>query len=249
MKALILAAGRGSRMKSMTENNPKGLVRLQNKALVDYQIGALRGGGIDKVGIITGYLAEHYQSRADEIFHNANWQNTNMVASLRCASPWLKAEPSCIISYSDIVYTAPAVKALAGTPGDIVIVYDPNWRTLWKARFTDPLDDCETFVCDANGKLLDIGKKPRTLDEVKGQYTGLFKITPAGWPVIENLLLSKGDAAVAKMDMTGMLNTLLEEGISIMCCPMQGDWGEVDEATDLELYNNWMADGKMNLAG
>lgn len=246
LKGLILAAGRGSRMKALTENNPKGLVELGGKPLVDYQILALKGAGCEEIGIVTGYLAEQYASRANQSFHNPRWDQTNMVQSIRAADQWLSAH-TCIISYSDIVYTDQAVTALMQADGDLVFVYDPNWRALWEARFDDPLSDCETFVKDDGNNLLEIGKIPQSLDEVKGQYTGLFKTTPAGWAQIQALLNELGDEAVDKLDMTSMLSQLIARGVKIKVCPMQGDWGEVDEESDLRLYEEWLDSGRMKL--
>jgi len=48
-----------------------------------------------------------------------------MVSSLLCASAWLENE-TCIVSYSDIVYSAAAVRLLQANVGDIAISYDPD---------------------------------------------------------------------------------------------------------------------------
>ena len=58
MKAIILAAGRGSRMKELTEEIPKCLLEVEDKALLDRQIESLRGAGIDEIAIVTGYKRE-----------------------------------------------------------------------------------------------------------------------------------------------------------------------------------------------
>ena len=58
MKAIILAAGRGSRLKNLTDERPKCLVELHGKALLDWQLEALREAGIKKIGIVTGYKRE-----------------------------------------------------------------------------------------------------------------------------------------------------------------------------------------------
>lgn len=246
MKGLILAAGRGSRMHGLTDGKPKGLIELNGMPLVDYQILALHKAGIETVGFITGYRAELYQSRADRIFLNDNWQNTNMVASLCCASSWLKNE-TCLVSYSDIVYTDKTVRALTESVGDIVITYDPNWNHLWSARFSNPLEDCETFLCNEEKRLLEIGQRPERMDEVKGQYTGLFKITPSGWKHIKALLAEKDANSRRTMDMTRLLSELLKNEVSIQCCPVVGDWGEIDTESDLQLYESWIREGKFTL--
>ena len=63
MKAIILAAGRGSRMKNLTDDRPKCLVELRGKALLDWQLAALREAGIEQAAIVTGYRRELFADR------------------------------------------------------------------------------------------------------------------------------------------------------------------------------------------
>ncbi len=58
MRGLILAAGRGSRMVAATADRPKGLVELGGTALLDWQLAALRGAGIQEIGLVRGYRGE-----------------------------------------------------------------------------------------------------------------------------------------------------------------------------------------------
>ena len=76
---------------------------LAGKPLLEWQLAALRGAGIDEIGIVRGYKAHLLDGRGLVAFDNARWADTNMVASLMSASDWLRAEPS-IVSYSDIFY-------------------------------------------------------------------------------------------------------------------------------------------------
>ena len=60
MKAIILAAGLGTRLRPMTENTPKALVKVNQKPLVEYQIEFLKERGIDEIIIVIGYLKEQF---------------------------------------------------------------------------------------------------------------------------------------------------------------------------------------------
>ena len=53
MKAIILAAGRGSRMGELSEDSPKCLVEVCGRTLLSWQIAALHGAGIEDIGLIT----------------------------------------------------------------------------------------------------------------------------------------------------------------------------------------------------
>ena len=62
MKAIILAAGRGSRMKNLTDDKPKYLVKLHQKPLLERQLESLRKSGINEIAIVTGYKHEMLSS-------------------------------------------------------------------------------------------------------------------------------------------------------------------------------------------
>jgi choline kinase len=236
MKAIILAAGRGSRMRHMTDDRPKCLVELQGSSLLDRQIDALRTAGVQNIGIVTGYRRDMLANRADHEFHNPRWADTNMVSSLACAQEWLAQEP-CIVSYSDIFYEPQAVSLLMASQADLAITYDPDWLDIWRRRFADPLSDAETFRLHPDGTLAEIGNKPDTVQAVQGQYMGLLRICPAGWADIASLRASMPDAERDRMHMTGTLQTVIQAGrVPIEALPYRGAWGEVDSETDLEAY-------------
>ena len=105
MRAIILAAGRGSRMKSMTSDRPKCLVDLNGITLIQKQVDTMRQAGINKIGIVTGYRREMLENFADVEFHNSMWSKTNMVTSLSMADEWLQ-KYNCIVSC--LLYTSPS---------------------------------------------------------------------------------------------------------------------------------------------
>lgn len=233
MKAIILAAGRGSRMGDLTAAQPKCFAQLRGRRLLDWQLEALHGAQIDEIAVVRGYRAEAF-TEALAYFDNPRWESTNMVVSLACAKSWIAAD-TCIVSYSDIFYSADAVRRLREAHGDIAITYDPNWLEVWRRRFAAPLSDAETFRLRPDGTLAEIGARPTSLDQVQGQYMGLLKFTPAGWNHVRRLIDELGPAA-DKLDMTGMLGRLIARGIPICAVPITDAWGEVDSESDLASY-------------
>jgi L-glutamine-phosphate cytidylyltransferase len=236
-RAIILAAGRGSRMKHLTDEQPKCLAVLRGKPLLQWQVEALREAGIDEIAIVTGYQRERLQGKGLTELHNPDWAHTNMVSSLACAQDWLAQGP-CIISYSDIFYGPEAVRSLLHSGAELAITYDPNWLQLWARRFDNPLDDAETFQLDAQGRLTEIGQKPEHLDQVQGQYMGLLRFTPTAWAEVQRLRAAMPPAARDKAHMTGTLQQVIAaQRLPVQALPYTGAWGEVDSADDLQLYN------------
>ncbi len=246
MRAIILAAGRGKRLGPLGDGRPKCLVELSGKPLIERQVAALRGGGVSEIGIVRGYRADMIQLPGVMYFENPRWSETNMVSSLCAAAQWLRSGP-VIVSYADIFFRRELVRGLVASQDDLVIAYDRNWRMLWTRRFAEPLSDAETFRADSGGRLVEIGGKAKVVEEIKGQYMGLLRIAPAAWRAIEQLLDRLDRQARDRLDMTGLLQRLLGQHFPIATIAADGQWGEVDSAGDLALYERMIKDGLLQL--
>ena len=246
-RALILAAGRGSRMGPLGDDRPKCMVQLEGKPLIERQVAALRRGGADEIGVVRGYRAGMIDFPGLRWFANERWAETNMVMSMVAAAPWLRSGP-VIVSYADIFYRSELVRGLAGTPGQLVISYDRAWRRLWTRRFADPLADAETFRIDAAGRLLEIGGRTTRIEDIEGQYMGLLKFTPEAWSAVEALLSTLDAATRDRLDATGLLRRLIaRETISIGTFGTEGQWGEIDNPEDVALYEEMVREGELRL--
>lgn len=237
MKALILAAGRGSRMQELTQEKPKCLVELHKKPLLLYQIEALKNAGIDDIGIVVGYARECLESYIKKFkLHsiiNPQWADSNMIYSLYCAKEWLMDSDRVVVSYSDIFYSVAAIDSLLKSKDDIGILHSTQWRKLWELRFDEPLLDAESFK-QSNGILQEIGLKAQNLDEIQGQYMGLLSFSTQGL----RTLFSLSENLPKTTDSTTLLNTLLKNGQNIACVPYNGIWGECDNKDDVKLYES-----------
>jgi len=229
-QAIILAAGRGSRMGKATEHSHKCLTVLNDKTLLDWQLGALTNAGINDITVVRGYRSEMLVGDF-KTAENPRWAKTNMVATLFCAP---KFEQDTIISYSDIVYKSNHIKELLEKDGDIVIAADKDWYSLWSARFNDPLEDAETF--QANGDTLtEIGQKNNKVENINAQYMGLIKFSPKGWEIANSLFRDLKKDVQDKLDMTSLLSMLINK-TEIKICYVNGGWCEVDSYEDAVLY-------------
>ena len=240
MHAIILAAGRGSRMGKATSSQPKCLTTIAGKSLLDWQLGALRAAELRQIALVRGYHAECLQPAGCKFYENPLWERTNMVATLACAEEWL-GQHSCLVSYSDIVYHPQILGQLVNHSADLVVSYDQNWLKLWSERFTNPLADAETFRFDEKGFLTAIGGRAKALEEIEGQYMGLIKMTPKGWNHVRVLLNSLPPEETNQLDMTSMLQRLLNKNVQVAVTPINGRWCEVDHEKDLQIYEHRLA--------
>ena len=237
MKAIILSAGRGSRMGKLTDNSPKSLTKLFDKPLLEYQINALKSAGISEIGIITGYKSEALEpfiaSHNLIAFHNESFADSNMVYSMLCAREWLE-NSDFVVSYSDIFYDASGVRDLANLQCDAGILYATNWLTIWQERFpNNVLDDAESFRLDSENNLLEIGSKAKSIDEIQGQFMGLMKFSKEGFKSLCQMLQTLD---IKALDSTAMLQKFIESKQCVKCVAFSGVWGEVDSQSDIKIY-------------
>lgn len=242
MKAIILAAGRGSRLKGFTEDKPKCLNTVANRPLLNYQLSAFNEAGIKDIVLVTGYKNEMLEEFKTRTVHNARWAETNMLFSLLCAAK--EFDTPTIVSYSDIIYGKSIISQLMAQEHDITVVYDKDWYRLWQARFANPLDDAESFHIDANERITDIGRKVSDLSEIQGQYIGLMRFSPKGFSWIKEFT-DKND--IQKMDMTTLLRNLIQAGRPVHGMGINGGWCEVDTVNDLQVVQDLFSKGELVL--
>lgn len=237
MKIIILAAGRGSRLGERTKDRPKCMCTLLGRTLLDRCLSSLAGAGITPadIGIVTGYRSEMFTVPGVTYFHSPDWEKTNMFWSLTMAREWLEAEP-CIVCYSDVVFSSGAVRDLAGSDAPLAITYYTGYWDLWSRRMEDPLSDLETFKLSPEGRLLEIGKRPRDRGEIQGQFMGLLRFTPESWAWVEETVRQPMAKTVEKLDMTTLLQELLQRGRSVQAIPTDDLWLECDSGQDIEVY-------------
>jgi choline kinase len=209
------------------------MIPFRGRPLLDWQISAFQGADIEDIALVTGYMRAAIFSNFVQ-FSNNRWSETNMVSSLICAKSWLE-ETDCVISYSDIFYEFEAITLLKKEGSDISILYDVNWLRQWNARFENPLSDAETFKINSAGRLLEIGGRPETIEEIDGQYMGLLKITTKGWHTVSKVLSEFDECEVDRLSMTKLLNILIQKNIDVAGIPFDGFWGEIDNADDLRV--------------
>lgn len=236
MKAIVLAAGRGSRMNESTAKLPKCMMRLCGKSLLDRCMNSLLTAGFARsdIGIVTGYRSEKIQIPGVRYFQNTEWETTNMFISLTKAREWLLSEP-CLVSYSDIVYSSSTACKLMEDDSEIAITYYTKYWELWSKRMENPLDDLETFLLEG-GKLAGIGKKPTCREDIQGQYMGLLRFTPSGWRKIDEAIRLPMPKPLEKLDMTTLLQHLLDHGHEVTAIPTDDLWLECDSQEDIQVY-------------
>lgn len=256
LKAIILAAGEGKRLRPLTNDQPKCMVRLFGQSLIEHQLKVLNKCNISDISIVTGHKGNKIKFPKIKYFRNENYKSTNMVETLFCAKNEMAG--SVIVSYGDIVYEKKVLEKLVKSQDDFAILVDKNWREYWNARFEDPLSDAESLVLDDNLCIKEIGQKTNDLNKIQAQYIGLMKFQNSASTKIKEFYDKAKEQAkngvnplnpkipFEKSYMTDLLQGLIMEGHSLKAIPIENGWLEVDSIQDYHLYEKMSKNNTLN---
>ena len=165
-----------------------------------------------------------------------------MVATLFSARAEFGSGDDLIISYGDIVYQRENLEALLSCDSSVAVMIDRDWRRCWDLRFENPLSDAESLLVDDSGKLLELGKKPDSYEQIQGQYTGLIKVDRDHVAKLVDFYDSLDRDALYdaqdfdNMYMTSFLQALIDASWDVRAAFVSGGWLEIDAVSDLKLY-------------
>lgn len=173
MRAVILAAGVGRRLRPETIQTPKCLIEIGGKSIISHQLEALEGEGIKSVVVVVGYKAEQIMKHVvtnfpgiDFIFiYNSKYRNTGAAYSL-----WLARNNLS----DDFIYLNADALFHQKILSDIISSEKVNLLAVEKNKNED--DEEVKVIIDGKGLIKQIGKK---LDAEKsiGEFTGIVKLS------------------------------------------------------------------------
>lgn len=239
MKAIIVAAGPGSRLNHLTRDRPKCLLEVGGQTIMERTLGALRTNGIEDISVVRGWQSHLIDFPEVTYYHNPDFRDNNILVSLFYAEEAMT--DGFIFSYSDIVYTEETVTRLLKSEADVAAVVDVNWTEHYVGRDQHPISEAE-LVKVVDGRIIEIGKEEVTPEEAYGEFIGLAKFTRAGTELMKvayHHAMENPDrpfhhaASLRKAYMTDMLQELVDRGIRMDSVDIEGGWSEIDTAQDL----------------
>jgi choline kinase len=230
MKAVILAAGQGTRIRSVHGEHPKCLIEVDETTILDHQLGALSMAGINDVVIVVGYEKEqivgHVRSkelRYDQRIHfieNPAFAITNNIYSLWLAIDWLRGD-SFIVLNADVIFDAEILNSAVQPYAPISMIVDPLWRD-------------ETMKVIIEGDRVTRMSKKISQEEFSGTYIGITVFSTS----IQNRFFHKLNDLTAEGRVNEFFNVavqkLADEGVPVGYTSTDGlVWAEIDDPLDL----------------
>jgi len=239
LKAIIVAAGPGSRLNRLTRDKPKCLLKVGGQTIMERTLGALRANGIEDISVVRGWQSHLIDFPGLTYYHNPDFRDNNILVSLFYAEEAMTDD--FVFSYSDIIYTEEAIARLLRSEADVAAVVDVNWAEQYVERDQHPISEAE-LVKTVDGRIVKIGKEEVTPEEAHGEFVGLVKFTIAGAELMKVAYHHASEnhdrpfhhaASLRKAYMTDMLQELVDRGIRMDSVDIEGGWSEIDTPQDL----------------
>lgn len=255
MKAIILAAGQGTRLKKYTQNLPKGMLSFMGKTVIERQIEMYHKCGINDIIVVRGFAADKIQYEGIKYYMNEDFASTNMVESLMCAKE--EFNDDFIVSYSDILFEERLLKGMMDTTADFACGVDDNWKVYWQMRYGRVDFDTESLAIDENDSITELGLESPNLDAISARYIGILKFSRAGLDYIQKTMeeayklpadqpWQQSGKVVKKAYMTDLLNAIIESGRDVKAIHFNNGWIEFDTNEDYESAIGWVNRGEIN---
>ena len=239
-KALIIAAGLGSRLKKHTKDLPKCMLDFGGKTLLQRQLDSYKKNGIKNISLIKGYKREKINYKGIKYFENTDYQNNNILNSIFYAENVING--NIIISYSDILFDHSVVKRLLKSDHDISVVVDIDWRGYYVGRKDHPISEAENVIFNSNNEVEKIGKINTGNEEVHGEFIGMIKLSNRGAEIfkehfhrLKKIYWNKPFQRAKifqKAYLTDFIQELVDIGIKVHCVIIESGWKEIDTVED-----------------
>jgi choline kinase len=242
MNAIILAAGMSSRLRPITSDKPKCMLKLFNETLLERQIKIFRNYNINDITIVTGYRSEVIDISNVNYVKNENYETTNINESLFCA-----LEPSngpVLVTYSDIVFEQKIIQQMLEITDGIRLAVDLDWKKHYQNRTMHTLSEAENVLVE-NGRILQIRKNiPKSSQNQQiGEFLGIMtlssdhvKILLDRYSYLKNNHIGTfhNSSSLSNAYITDMLQEIINYGINVNPVFTQGRWCEIDTPEDLK---------------
>jgi NDP-sugar pyrophosphorylase family protein len=230
-KAVVLAAGRGTRMGAITDDVPKAMLSVQGRPLLEHVLERLAQVGVGQFLVVVGYRREMIEE------HFANWRlpveflvqdpidGTGSAA--RLARDFVGDEPF-LLTFGDILCDPTAYTSCS----DALLHHPATMAVLGVKDTDDPYRAAAVYV--ENGVVTRvIEKPPQGTSTTRWTSAGVYAMKPAVFPYLDRLEPSPRN----EYELTSIFEAMLHDGLELRIGAMEGAWRDVGRPEDLDAVN------------
>ena len=254
MKAIIVAAGTGSRLGELTKDTPKSLLDVNGQSILERQISVLKKLGTSDITVIIGPHTEKFTFKNISFLQDKNYLEHDILGSLMLARSIMRDD--VIVSYGDVIFDEHVLQPLINFKGLIGLCIDLNWEKNYDGRKLELKKEATTVqiknnmcikIVDgrelAKSKIKDDSNLSEHKKQELGEFVGSMKLSKHGSMIFikryEELINSHTGSfheapSISQAYFTDMLQELIDNDTEILPIPVQGKWCEIDTIEDLK---------------
>ena len=243
IKAIILAAGVGSRIRPLTDNCPKSLLKINGKTILEMMLSHIKTCGINEVIFVLGYLQDQIKDYVKTKFPdlivqfitNEKYEVTNTGYSLMLTKDFVKN--STFIKFdADVVFDINILKTLIASEYDNCLCIDKNINL--------DAEEIKVIIKDDN-RVVKASKTVNPLDAI-GESIGIEKISgETAHTLFNDLELMMKDEQYHQEYYEAAYERLIEKDVPFYALDISGlRWTEIDTKEDFMLAGKIFSQSK-----
>ena len=251
MQAIILAAGMGKRLKELTSEATKCMVKVNGVAMIDRMMGHLDKLGLSRIIVVVGYEGQKLMDYIDALgvstpvvyVENSIYNKTNNIYSLYLAKDYLVQEDTILLE-SDLVFEEAVLHKLINHPYPSLVLVDKfeSWMDGTVVTL-DEQDNIKSFVAKREFDFNRIDEYYKTVNIYKfsKEFSELYYV-----PFLE--IYCKALGTNEYYEQVLKVITFLEDP-HIKAVRLEGEkWYEIDDVQDLDIAETIFLEGEEKLA-
>jgi len=243
-QAMILAAGKGTRMGGITAQRPKPLLEIGGLPLLQHILTGLAGAGISHMVVVIGHLGEQIERHFGDgsaiglrITYCRQERQTGTAQAALLARKHLEPTP-LVMSFGDILCARSNYCTLVGR-----FAAHPCDALLGLNAVDDPWAGAAVYR-DGDRVTRIVEKPPRGASSTRWNNAGVMVLTPTVWAVLEELPPSER----GEYELPQGIARMVEMGYDVRAVEFTGFWSDVGTPAELERLNRLARDGALDLS-
>lgn len=224
-KAVILAAGKGTRMGELTKTIPKPMLAVGGKPILEHALDRMRAAGVEEALVVVGYYGDeirrHFAGYPMRMVFREQEVVNGTGAAARLGEEFAGAD-AFLLTFGDILCAVPDYLGLFAALDDAAV------GVLGAKHVEDPWQGAAIYV--DGGRVVRIVEKPaRGTSATNWNSAGLYVFRPAVFEELRTIPLS----ARGEYELTTAVEQLLAKGETLRLYGIAGDWLDVGRPEDL----------------
>ena len=232
-KAVILAAGRGTRMKDLTIGTPKPMLKAGGRPILERLLERLIEAGYSEALIVTGYRAESIEDYFRDYrlpLHFLRQAPIDGTATAALLARQFVGHDDFLLTFGDILTDAPRYREILDR-----LRHEPGAEAILGVRdVDDPYRGAAVYVDGDGGVARIVEKPPRGESTTRWNSAGIYAVRASLFEELERVPKSSR----GEYELTSAISQLIVSGKLLRIFPIEGQWRDIGRPEDLEAAGN-----------